>query len=94
MEFNFGSVALVLFFLAMFIHWATTLGALSAAVASVAAAVGIAFSKQFGLGEISILWITPGSFAAGVVVGGVVSLLPIGPRRAMDSASSSSARVS
>ncbi len=79
----------VLFFLALFVPWSTTFGALAAAIASVTTALCISFSESLvrlfevenlGLGEISILWITPGSFLAGIAVGGLLSLLPIGPR--------------
>ena len=70
----------VLFFLALFVPWSTTLGALAAALASVSTALSISFSKSLGLGEISILWITPGSFLVGISVGGILSVLPIGPR--------------
>jgi SSS family solute:Na+ symporter len=70
----------VLFFLAMFVRWATTFGALVSAVASVVAALCIAFPESFGLGKLSILWIMPGSFFAGVTAGGLFSLLPIGRR--------------
>jgi len=76
----------VLFFLAMFVRWATTFGALIAATASVATAVCIAFSESLGLRSISILWIMPGSFVAGVLVGSLASLLPIGRRSAAEHA--------
>ena len=65
----------VLFFLAMFVPWANSFGALAAGAASVAVAVGIAFYELLGL---SFLWIMPGSFVAGLVVGMVASLVPIG----------------
>ena len=70
----------VLFFLAMFVRWSTTFGALVAAVASVTAAVCIAFSQLLGIGSLSILWIMPGSFSIGVAAGALASLLPIGQR--------------
>ncbi len=63
----------VLFFLAMFVRWATTFGALVAALASVTAAVSIAFSQPLGLGSLSIMWIMPGSFFVGVVAGTLAS---------------------
>lgn len=68
----------VLFFLAMFVRWATTFGALVAALAGVATAVCIAYSIPLGLPPISIMWIMPGSFTAGVLCGSLASLLPIG----------------
>jgi SSS family solute:Na+ symporter len=71
----------VLFFLAIFVPWATTPGALFGAVASVTAAVCIAFSSSLGLGRLSILWIMPGSFCAGVIAGGFASFVPVGRSR-------------
>lgn len=68
----------VLFFLAMFVRWATTFGAHVAAVASVAAAVGIAFGDSLGLPRLSMMWILPGSFGVGVTAGALASLFPIG----------------
>jgi SSS family solute:Na+ symporter len=68
----------VLFFLAIFVRWATTFGAWVAALTSVATAVCIAFSKPLGFEPMSIMWIMPGSFVAGVAGGSLASLLPIG----------------
>ncbi len=68
----------VLFFMAMFIRWATTFGALAAALAGVATAVCIAYAGPLGLHPISIMWIMPGSFFVGVVSGCLASLLPVG----------------
>jgi SSS family solute:Na+ symporter len=70
----------VLFFLAIFVNWATTFGALIAALVSVCAAVCIAFPQTVGLGKLSILLIMPGSFTFGVIAGSLASLLPIGRR--------------
>lgn len=70
----------VLFFMAMFVRWATTLGTLIAALAGVATALSIAYSASLGFQPISIMWIMPGSFAAGVVCGSLASLLPVGAR--------------
>ena len=72
----------VLFFLAMFVRWATAFGAWVAALVSIATAVFISFSESFGAGPLSITWIIPGSFFAGAVAGGLASLLPIGGRAA------------
>lgn len=66
-----------LFFMAMFVPWATAFGTLAGAAASVAVAIGIAHFRLFGL---DFLWIMPGSLAAGVVVGMLASLLPVGRR--------------
>jgi SSS family solute:Na+ symporter len=65
----------VLFFLAMFIPWATSLGTVIAAGCSVAVAVGIAYFEMFGL---SFLWIMPCALVTGVVVGMLASCLPVG----------------
>lgn len=63
----------VLFFMAMFVPWATTYGVLGGAILSVAVAVGIAF---YELGNLSFFWIIPGSFIVGVGSGMVLSLVP------------------
>jgi SSS family solute:Na+ symporter len=67
-----------LFFMAMFVRWATTFGALVTAVTSASTAVGIAFGSSLGLPAISMMWIIPGSFFVGVACGSLASLLPIG----------------
>lgn len=67
-----------LFFMAMFVRWATTFGALVTAVTSAATAVGIAFGASLGLPAISMMWIIPGSFFVGVACGSLASFLPIG----------------
>ncbi|MBI3462423.1 MAG: sodium/solute symporter [Planctomycetes bacterium] len=64
----------VLFFLAMFIRWATPFGAIAATVASVAIGAGIAFGEWFGL---TFLWTGPCSLVAGMVAGCVGSLVPM-----------------
>lgn len=63
----------VLFFMAMYVPWATSAGTMAAAAASVAVAIGIGHFKMFGL---DFLWIMPGSLLAGIVVGLFASLLP------------------
>ncbi len=70
----------VLFFMAMFVPWATTPGTWAAAVASVSAASCISFQIANNL---SFLWIMPVSLVAGLIVGGLVSWLPFGQRRPM-----------
>jgi SSS family solute:Na+ symporter len=67
-----------LFFMAMFVPWATTFGAHVTAVASIATAVGVAFGSSFGLPAVSMMWILPGSFFVGIACGSLASLLPIG----------------
>ncbi len=66
----------VLFFLALFVPWATPLGAVAATVASVGVASVIAF---FGnLVGLSMMWSGLGALLTGVVVGSLISLVPIG----------------
>ena len=65
----------MLFFMARFVPWATTLGTWAAAIASAIVAIGIGHFGWFGLG---IYWIVIGSMIAGVIVGPLVSLLPFG----------------
>lgn len=67
----------VLFFMALFIPWATSLGAIVAGLSSVAMAVAIAYGGFMGL---SFIWIMPMALLVGVVVGPAVSLIPI-PKR-------------
>ena len=56
----------VLFFMAMFVRWATPLGTWAAGLSSVAAAAVIAYTD---LTPLSFLWIMPGSLVTGIVVG-------------------------
>jgi Na+/proline symporter len=65
----------VLFFMAMFVPWATTFGTWLAGLASVAAAIVVAYTSLTGL---SFLWIMPGALVTGIVGGCVASVLPIG----------------
>ncbi len=68
----------VLFFMALFVPWATSFGAIVAGLSSVAMAVAIAYGEFMGL---SFIWIMPLALLVGVIVGPVVSLIPI-PNRA------------
>lgn len=70
----------ILFFMAMFVPWATTFGTWMALLTTLYVAIEIAYFDWLGL---SFLWIMPVSLLAGVVVGSAVSLLPIGKRRPM-----------
>jgi Na+/proline symporter len=65
----------MLFFMAMFVPWATTLGAWAAAVSSAIVSIGIGHLGWFGL---DFLWVTIGPLIVGVIVGPLVSLLPFG----------------
>jgi SSS family solute:Na+ symporter len=71
-----------LFFMAMFVPWATPFGTLAGAAASVFVAVGIGHFRLLGL---DFLWIMPGSLASGVVVGMLASLPGLGRRCPIDS---------
>lgn len=70
----------VLFFMAMFVPWATTLGTWVAGVTSTAMAIAIAF---FDFGGLSFIWIMPASLVVGIVFGCTASLLPVGISRPM-----------
>ena len=76
----------VLFFMAIFVPWATTFGAWSSIIAATAVAVAIAFKEVLGLDHLinlSFMWIMPVSLICGIVAGCLASLLPISPRRPM-----------
>lgn len=60
----------VLFFLALFVPFATVRGTLFAGVASIAAAIGVAYFEVFG---ITVLWILPVSLLVGIICGVVYS---------------------
>ena len=71
----------LLFFLAMFVSWATPLGTHVAILCSVAMAVGVAYFNIFGL---TFQWMMPASFLTGAIVGALASLLPVGGQQNMD----------
>lgn len=64
----------VLFFLALWVSWATPLGAWLGVTASIAVAVGISFYQLLGM---NIFWIMPGSLITGIAVGLLASLIPV-----------------
>jgi SSS family solute:Na+ symporter len=71
----------VLFFLAMFVPWATTFGAWVGVTASIIDAVLIAFWELFtGEPGPTFLWIMPTSLCVGAVTGMLASLVPVGPK--------------
>jgi SSS family solute:Na+ symporter len=70
----------VMFFMAMFVPWATTPGTWAAVITSTIAAVLVAYRPDLGLG---FLWVMPVSLAVGVIVGCLASLGPFGRRRPM-----------
>ncbi|MEO7297975.1 MAG: hypothetical protein ABI042_05295 [Verrucomicrobiota bacterium] len=67
----------LIFFMAMFVPWATSFGTVVGTIAAIAVAVGMGFFGLFGL---SFVWIMPCVLGIGVIVASTVSLLPIGRR--------------
>lgn len=65
----------VLFFMALFVPFATTRGAFAGGVAAIITAVSIAFFGAFG---ITVLWILPMSLLAGVLAGMLISAVERG----------------
>ena len=71
----------IMFFMAMFIPWATVFGTWVGTVASIIAAVLIAFWELFfRTPGPSFLYILPGSLLIGIVAGIIASLIPIGQK--------------
>jgi hypothetical protein len=62
----------VLFFLALFVPWATPAGGVASAVASISIAIAISFFQLF---DLAMLWSAPCSLIAGIAAGMIVSLL-------------------
>jgi len=70
-----------LFFMAMFVRWATGFGTIVGAAFGVIVVVGVNFWKEItGTQGISFLWAMPLSFLTQIGVGMLVSLLPVGNR--------------
>jgi solute:Na+ symporter, SSS family len=61
----------LLFFMAMFIPWATTIGTFVGGLSCAAIAIAINFFNIFGIAH---LWSLPVSFAGGAIIGILVSL--------------------
>lgn len=73
---NLLSVPLfLLFFMAMFVPWATSFGTLAGAACSAAVAVAVGYYQVLGL---TFIWMMPAAFVAGASAGMLASLLPIG----------------
>lgn len=70
----------ILFFMAMFVPWATTPGTWIGSLATLAMAVGIGHGGFLGL---SFIWMMPISLLTGIIVGCLASALPLGQRRPM-----------
>lgn len=62
----------VLFFMALFVPFATEIGTLLGGIASIATAVSISFFGAFG---ITVLWVLPFSFAGGAICACLISFL-------------------
>jgi len=72
---NLLSVPLfLLFFMAMFVPWATAFGTLAGAACSAAVAVAVGYFEVFGL---SFVWMMPAAFVVGAAAGMLASLLPV-----------------
>ncbi len=70
-----------LFFMALFVRWATALGTIIGAIAGLLVACAINYWKELtGTPGISFLWSMPLSLVAQIGVGMIASLLPIGRR--------------
>ncbi len=77
-----------LFFMALFVPWATSFGTLVGAVFGLGTVVSINYWKDFtGEAGISFLWAMPLGLTVQVVAGSLASLLPIGRRRPSHSTS-------
>ncbi len=69
----------VLFFMALFIPWATAFGAVFGTVCAMTVAVAIGYWEALtGHKGLSFLWIMPMALLAGAVTGMIASLLPLG----------------
>ena len=76
----FTAPLFVLFFLAMFVPWATSTGAWAGSITSAGFALAVAYGHILNL---SFIWVTPVALVTGAAIGCLVSLLPIGARRPM-----------
>ncbi len=71
----------MMFFMAMFIPWATAPGTYAGTAASLLVAIAFAYQQELGLAfmrdlGLSFVWMAPASFVAGAATGMAVSLLP------------------
>ena len=68
-----------LFFMALFVRWATGWASIAGTVCGIAAGVAVGFWEEFtGTKGISFLWLLPVSFAVEVGVASLLSLIPVG----------------
>jgi SSS family transporter len=76
----------MLFFMAMFVRWASPLGAIAASASSLATSIAVAYYNVLG---IDFSWMMPSALVVGIPTGMLVSLIPLGPRgRCLPEASS------
>ena len=68
----------VLFFMAMFVPWATPIGSLIGLAASLGVAVGIAHFHLFG---VSFVWMMQAALVTGIAAGGLASVIPLASTR-------------
>jgi len=73
----------LLFFMALFIPWATSFGTHVGAACSLLVAVAIGYHEELGLvfvheWGLTFVWMLPASFVAGAFAGMIVSLIPFG----------------
>lgn len=77
----FTAPLFIMFFMAIFIPWATVFGTWLGTLASIFTAIGISFWENiFGVAGPSFLYIMPASLVAGIVIGTLTSLIPVGPK--------------
>ncbi len=79
----------MMFFMALFIPWATVPGTYAATAASLVVAVAFAYQQELGLvfmseWGLSFVWMGPAAFIAGAAAGILVSLLPARRRPMLD----------
>lgn len=76
-----------LFFMALFVRWATTFGTWIGALVGLAVVIAVNYWRELtGTPGISFLWAMPLSFLAQIVTGSLASLLPIGRRQPPETA--------
>lgn len=70
-----------LFFMALFVRWATPVGTWVGALAGIAVSALISYWQELtGTPGISFIWSMPAALTVQIIVGCAASLLPIGPR--------------
>lgn len=70
----------LLFFMALFVPWATEAGSIVGSLAGLGVAIAIAYFSVFNL---SFIWMMPASFLIGASVGALASVVPLGNKNAV-----------